>query len=67
MNRRQEFLARAIETHRAYDDATDVLRQLLRSNKANSSEWFEAFARQQQALEEWSSLPRIYGSFDVEE
>ncbi|MGF6316526.1 hypothetical protein ABIA60_002804 [Pseudomonas frederiksbergensis] len=58
MDRRQEFLVGALEVHCDYEKATETLRQLLRENKAKGTEWFEASARQQQALEEWSSLPR---------
>jgi hypothetical protein len=64
MDRRQEFLARALEVHRDYEKPTEALRQLLRENKAEGTEWFEASACQQQTLEEWSGLSHRYGNLD---
>jgi hypothetical protein len=52
--RRRAFLKEAIEVHRAYEQATDTLRQLLRENKAYSPEWDEVIAHQQQLLAAWS-------------
>jgi hypothetical protein len=67
LHRREAFLKEAIEVHRAYEQATDDLRQLLRENKAWSPEWDEAIADQQQLLAAWSALPLKYGDFDSED
>ncbi|KAF2395379.1 hypothetical protein [Pseudomonas frederiksbergensis] len=67
MRRREEFLNEAIKVHRAYEDATATLRQLLQDNKAESPEWVEGLARQRQALADWSELPLKYGDFDSED
>ena len=64
MRQREAFLKEAIKIHRAYEQATDALRQLSRENKACSPEWEEAMTRQQQLLAAWSALPLKYGDFD---
>jgi hypothetical protein len=60
---REAFLSEAIEIHRAYDKATDALRQLSREKKAFGPEWEEVNAHQQQLLNAWSALSLKYGDF----
>lgn len=66
MRRREAFLREAIQIHRAYEQTSNMLRQLSRENKAYTPEWNEAMARQQQLLADWSALPLKYGDFDSE-
>jgi hypothetical protein len=67
LHRREAFLKEAIEVHRAYEQATDTLRQLMREHKACSPEWDEVIAHQQQLLAAWSALRLKYGDFDSED
>lgn len=67
MRRREMFLKEAIAAHLAFEASRETLCQLSREGRGESSEWLEAFARQQQALAVWSSLPRKYGDFDADD
>lgn len=67
MHRREAFLKEAIEVHRAYEQATETLRRLLRENKGCSPEWDEVVEHQQQLLAAWAALPVKYGDFDSED
>ncbi|MDB6141926.1 MAG: hypothetical protein JWP80_970 [Pseudomonas sp.] len=64
MHRREEFLRRAVEAHRAYAEAADTLRRLMKENHPAGPEWVEAIERKKQALVVWSTLPLKYGEFD---
>ena len=60
MKRREEFLARAIEVHRDYEDASEALRAMIREGKAAGPAWDAAVARQIMALKIWSELPGCF-------
>lgn len=60
MKRREEFLARAIEVHRVYEDATAEIRALIREGNAAGPAWDAAVARQVSALKIWSELPQEF-------
>lgn len=60
MKRREEFLARALEVHRDYEEATDELRAMIRKGDAVGPAWDAAVARQIHALKVWSELPQEF-------
>jgi hypothetical protein len=60
MKRREEFLAKALEVHREYEDATAVIQVMLRDGNAAGQEWDAAIARQIHILKVWSELPQQY-------
>lgn len=39
MDRREEFLAKAIEAHREYEAVTAALREMMKRNVSSESEW----------------------------
>lgn len=63
MQNREEFLAKVLETHREYEEATVVIRKLMRGGLAAGPEWLAAAARQVHALNVWSTLPGEYSNF----
>lgn len=67
MRRREAFLKEAIEVHRAYEQATEALRRLLRENKGCNPEWDEVVEHQRQLLAAWAALTVKYGDFDPED
>ncbi|EJN16476.1 hypothetical protein PMI35_06740 [Pseudomonas sp. GM78] len=60
MDRREEFLEKALAVHREYELATTVMRQMISEKKTYGPEWNLADARQKAALEDWTSLLRNY-------
>ncbi|WP_236179528.1 MULTISPECIES: hypothetical protein [Pseudomonas] len=63
MTRQEEFLAKALEIHHEYEQATAAIRDMMSKNMAQGSEWDAAVARQLAALDTWMELPRGYGDF----
>ncbi|WP_233839767.1 MULTISPECIES: hypothetical protein [Pseudomonas] len=61
MNRKEEFLSRALEIHHEYEAASAVIRDMLRENITTGPKWDTAVARQLAALDAWAELPRRYG------
>jgi hypothetical protein len=60
MKRREEFLARALEVHRDYEEATYKLRAMIREGNAAGPAWDAAVARQIRALKIWSELTQEF-------
>lgn len=60
MKRREEFLARALEVLRDYEEATDELRAMMREGNSVGPTWDAAVARQIRALKIWSELPQAF-------
>jgi hypothetical protein len=60
MDRREEFVEKALAAHREYDQATAVMRKMMSENQTYGPEWDAADARQRAALEVWSALLRQY-------
>jgi hypothetical protein len=60
MDRREEFVEKALAAHREYEQATIVMRQMMSANQTYGPEWDAANARQRTALEVWSALLRHY-------
>lgn len=60
MKRQEEFLARALEVHRDYEEATHVLRAMIREGNAAGPSWDAAVARQLRVLKIWSELPQEF-------
>lgn len=65
MTRQKEFLAKALEIHHEYQQATAVIHAMMSKNTAVGSEWDAAVARQLAALDTWMELPRGYGDFQA--
>lgn len=63
MKRREEFLEKALEVHRDYEEATAELRAMLQAGEATGPVWDAAVARQIQALKTWSELPHEFAEF----
>jgi hypothetical protein len=62
MKRREEFLAKALEVHREYEEATAQIQVMIREGNAAGQEWDAAVARQIHALKVWSELPQQFSS-----
>ncbi|WP_247255875.1 hypothetical protein [Pseudomonas moorei] len=60
MDRRVEFLEKALAAHREYELATTAMRQMISEKKTYGPEWNIADTRQKIALEDWTSLLRNY-------
>lgn len=56
MDRREEFVAKALEVNRDYEVASTKLRSMLREGETNGPGWDAAVSRQTQALKIWSDL-----------
>lgn len=56
MQRREEFLAKALAAHGDYKTATAVIRSLKSRDVTEGSEWDAAVANQSAALEAWFAL-----------
>ncbi|MGF6208232.1 hypothetical protein [Pseudomonas frederiksbergensis] len=65
MKRREEFLEKALEIHRDYEEATDELRAMIRKGDAAGPNWDAAVARQIHALKVWSELPQEFAEFQL--
>lgn len=65
MKRREEFLAKALEIHRDYEEATAALRAMIQEGNAAGPEWDAAVARQIQALKIWSELPQEFSEIQT--
>ncbi|MGH8329908.1 MAG: hypothetical protein ACRER3_24445 [Pseudomonas fluorescens] len=63
MTRQEEFLAKALEIHHEYEQATAVILDMMSKNMARGPEWDAAVTRQLAALDTWMELPRGYGDF----
>ncbi|MFJ5240343.1 hypothetical protein ACIP86_27090 [Pseudomonas neuropathica] len=61
MTRQEEFLAKALEIHHEYEQATAIIHAMMSKNIAVGPEWDAAVARQLTALDTWMELPRGYG------
>ncbi|MFW9082855.1 hypothetical protein ACOI9X_26835 [Pseudomonas sp. P2757] len=61
MTRQAEFLAKALEIHHEYEQATATIHAMMRKNITVGPEWDAAVARQLAALDSWMELPRGYG------
>lgn len=66
MSRREEFLAKALVLHDEYENATNIIHELMHENRAAGSEWDAAVARQIAALDAWMELPREYSNLSVD-
>lgn len=62
MNRREEFLIKALKARREYQAASSDIREMLEKGESFGAEWHAAVARQKAALVIWSSLPRKYAA-----
>ena len=60
MTRREEFLAKALEVHREYEEASAEIRAMLQDGNAAGPAWDAAVARQIDALKVWSELPQKF-------
>jgi len=60
MKRREEFLVRALEVHRDYEEASHELRAMIREGNAAGPAWDAAVARQIRTLKIWSTLPQEF-------
>jgi hypothetical protein len=67
MNRREEFLAKVLEAHHEYEEATGTIEKMMRENRAVGLEWDFAVARQIAALDAWMELPGEYGDLNAED
>jgi hypothetical protein len=66
MTRREEFLAKVLETHHEYENAAAVIRDMMSKNIAIGPEWDAAVARQIAVLDAWMELPRDYGDLTAD-
>jgi hypothetical protein len=64
---RREFLNNALAVHDEYEQATTVLRKMMKENVIYGPDWDAANARQRAALEQWSSLLRQYSGIHVDQ
>jgi len=67
MSRREEFLDKALAVHDEYEQATTVLREMMKENFMYGPDWDAANSRQRAALEQWSSLLRQYSGIHVDQ
>ncbi|WP_347927039.1 hypothetical protein [Pseudomonas helvetica] len=67
MNRQEEFLAKALEVHHEYEEATVAVHKMMRENRAIGAEWDAAVARQIASLDAWMELPHEFGDFKANE
>ncbi|MCY1433910.1 hypothetical protein D9M71_499520 [compost metagenome] len=61
MTRQEQFLAKALEVHHEYQQATAIIHAMMSKNITVGPEWDAAVARQLAALDSWMELPRGYG------
>ncbi|MCS3835620.1 hypothetical protein HNR03_000200 [Pseudomonas sp. JAI111] len=67
MTRQQEFLAKALEIHHEYEQATAAIHAMMSKNIAVGPEWDAAVARHLAALDTWMELPRGYGDLQADD
>ncbi|MGH8387910.1 MAG: hypothetical protein ACRESJ_20890 [Pseudomonas sp.] len=67
MSRREEFLSKALELRDEYENATNVIHQMMHENRAVGSEWDAAVVRQISALDAWMELPSEYPNLSLED
>lgn len=67
MTRQQEFLAKALEIHHEYEQATAVIHAMMSKNIAEGPEWDAAVARHLAVLDTWMELPRDYGDLQSDD
>jgi hypothetical protein len=67
MSRREEFLAKALVLHDEYENATNVIRELMHENRAVGSVWDAAVTRQLAALDAWMALPSEYPNLSLDD
>lgn len=58
MDRREELFEKILETHREYDEATIVIRDMIHRCHGHGPEWETGVTRQIAALEKWLGLSR---------
>jgi hypothetical protein len=60
-------LAKVLEDHHEYEEATGTIEKMMRENRAVGPEWDAAVARQIASLDVWMELPREYGQFEQDD
>lgn len=67
MTRQEEFLAKALEIHHEYEQATAIIHAMMSKNVAVGPAWDAAVERQLAALDTWMELPRAYGDLQADD
>jgi hypothetical protein len=57
-----EFLAKASEAHRVYEEAAALIKEMIQEDAEEGLDWNAALSRQFSAFEAWSALYREYAN-----